>query len=95
MQERPAAGGALERTTGQEVLPSVPPKRRRSMEPVAAWQSCKWLPRCFGADAVHELWTELGMWAVPLTGALHLPQFGRRFPCPGCPIFRTREDDAA
>ena len=95
MARTPRSGRGAREDNRPGSPPSDPPKRRRSMEPVAAWRSCKWLPRCFGADAVHELWTELGMWAVPLTGALHLPQFGRRFPCPGCPIFRTREDDAA
>jgi hypothetical protein len=94
MSERPRRAGALTRTSGLEVLQSVPPKRR-SMEPVAAWQSCKWLSRCAGADAVHELWTELGMWSSPLHAALRLPRFGQRYPCQGCPIFTTSEDDVA
>jgi hypothetical protein len=92
MQERPLRAGALERTTGQEVPPSLTPKRRRSVEPSAAWQSCKWLSHCRGADAVHDLWTELGMWAPPLHRALRLPKPGRF--CLGCPIFTDREDVA-
>jgi hypothetical protein len=65
--------------------------RPRTAEGVPPWAACKWLNRCHGADAVHELWNELGMWAVPLTGALRLPKFGRKYPCEGCPILASRE----
>jgi hypothetical protein len=67
----------------------------RTLEPVPAWASCKWLPKCHGATAVRNLWTDLDLWTPPLWRALHLPKYSYRYPCDGCPILTSRQETAA